>query len=223
MITILILLIILNSSADAETFDDLVRSGYTAYSVDQIEEAREILEELEMEYPDSHNRKLLQILVEIKEGNNTKAERLLIEFSNSCNINSSSCDSPSVHIIAQLIKCRLLNFESDFRFADKMIKEQFNNLYRDCYESQIDIYINNNDPERASRACDAYISLSKGDLGQGIAMKCFVVYHACFRNEDAGRIWRQLSFDNKVLLKKKYDGVETEYGQGGYVCSRQED
>jgi hypothetical protein len=223
MITILILLIILNSSADAETFDDLVRSGYTAYSVDQIEEAREILEEMEMEYPDSHLGKLLQVFVEIKEGDNKEAERLLVVFEESCNISSTSCDSPSVHIIAQLIKCRLLNYEPDFRLADKMITELFNNLYKDCYESMIDIYIKNDDHVRASRACDAYISLSKGDLGQDIAMKCFVVYHACFRNEDVGRIWRQLSFDNKVLLKEKYDGVETEYGQGGYVCSRKED
>ena len=223
MIAIIIILIMLNSSADAETFDDLVRSGYTAYSVNQLEEAKEILEELQVEYPDSHLGKLLQVFVEIKEGDNKEAERLLVVFEESCHMNSSSCDSPSVHIIAKLIKCRLLNSELEFRMADEMIIELFNNLYRDCYESQIDIYINNNDPERASRACDAYISLSKGDLGQGIAMKCFVVYHACFRNEDAGRIWRQLSFDNKVLLKKKYDGVETEYGQGGYVCSRQED
>jgi hypothetical protein len=223
MITILILLLVLNSSADAETLDDLVRSGYAAYSVDQIEEAREILEELEMEYPDSHLGKLLQVFVEIKEGNNKKAERLLVVFEEICNISSSSCDSPSVHIIAQLIKCRLLNSEPDFRLADKMITELFNNLYKDCYESMIDIYIKNDDPVRASGACDAYISLAKGDLGQDIAMKCFVVYHACFRNEDAGRIWRQLSFDNKVLLKEKYDGVETEYDQGGYVCSRQED
>ncbi|MBS1258460.1 MAG: hypothetical protein MAG551_01519 [Candidatus Scalindua arabica] len=223
MITILILLLVLNSSADAETLDDLVRSGYAAYSVDQIEEAREILEELEMEYPDSHNGKLLQILVEIKEGNNTKAERLLIELDSNCNINSSSCDSPSVHIIAQLIKCELMNSESDFRLADKMIKEQFNNLYKDCYESMIDIYIKNNDPASASRACDAYISLSEGDLGQDIAMKCFVVYYSCFRNEDARKMWRQLSVDNKELLKKQYDEVETEYGKGGYVCLRQED
>ncbi|MCR4288645.1 MAG: hypothetical protein NUV86_00065, partial [Candidatus Scalindua sp.] len=143
MITILILLIILNSSADAQTFDDLVRSGYTAYSVDQIEEAREILEELEMEYPDSHLGKLLQVFVEIKEGDNKEAERLLVVFEESCNISSTSCDSPSVHIIAQLIKCGLLNSEPDFRLADKMIKEQFNNLYKDCYESQIDIYIRN--------------------------------------------------------------------------------
>ena len=208
MITILILLIILNSSADAETFDDLVRSGYTAYSVDQIEEAREILEELEMEYPDSHNRKLLQILVEIKEGNNTKAERLLIEFSNSCNINSSSCDSPSVHIIAQLIKCRLLNSEPEFRLADEMITELFNNLYKDCYESQIDIYLSNDDPVKASKACDRYISTSKGNLNQDIAMKCFIVYYSIFRTEDAKRLWKLLSSDRKKLLRKKFGRVE---------------
>ncbi|MFQ5685773.1 MAG: hypothetical protein ACE5GV_03855 [Candidatus Scalindua sp.] len=208
MITILILLLVLNSSADAETFDDLVRSGYTAYSVDRIEDAREILEELEMEYPDSHNGKLLQILVEIKEGNNTKAERLLIEFDNSCNINSSSCDSPSVHIIAQLIKCRLLNSEPDFRLADKMITELFNNLYKDCYENQIDIYIRNEDPAMACQASDEYIRLSGGNLSQDITLKCFIVYYSSFRNDDALRLWGQLSSDNKELLRNKFGRIE---------------
>ena len=208
MITILILLIILNSSADAETFDDLVRSGYTAYSVDQIEEAREILEALEMEYPDSHSGKLLQILVEIKEGNNTKAERLLIEFSNSCNINSSSCDSPSVHIIAQLIKCRLLNSEPDFKLADEMITDLFNNLYKDCYESQIDIYLRNEDPASACVACDRYINVSGGNLSQDMTFKCFIVYYSIFRNEDAKRLWRELSSDNKELLRKQFGRLE---------------
>ena len=208
MITILILLLVLNSSADAETLDDLVRSGYTAYSIDQIEEAREILEELEMEYPDSHIGMLLQILVEIEEGNNTKAKRLLIEFSNSCNINSSSCDSPSVHIIAQLIKCRLLNSEPDFRLADKMITDLFNNLYMDCYESQIDIYIKNEDPAMACQASDEYIRVSGGNLSQDITLKCFIVYYSSFRNEDARRLWGQLSSDNKGLLRKKFGRIE---------------
>ncbi|MBT6226069.1 MAG: hypothetical protein HOI47_05355, partial [Candidatus Scalindua sp.] len=98
MIAIIIILIMLNSSADAQTFDDLVRSGYTAYSVNQLEDAKEVLEELEMEYPDSHLGKLLQVFVEIKEGDNKEAERLLVVFEENCNISSSSCDSPSVHI-----------------------------------------------------------------------------------------------------------------------------
>ena len=208
MIAIIIILIMLNSSADAETFDDLVRSGYTAYSVDQIEEAKEILEELEMEYPESHLGKLLQVFVEIKDGNNNEAERLLVVFEESCNINSYSCDSSSVHIVAKLIKSRLLNSESDFRMADEMITELFNNLYRDCYESQIDIYLRNDDPVRASKACDGYISMSGGDLNQDIAMKCFIVYHSIFRNEDARRIWGQLSFGNRELLRKQFGRIE---------------
>ena len=208
MIAIIIILIMLNSSADAETFDDLVRSGYTAYSVDQIEEAREILEELEMEYPDSHLGKLLQVFIEIKEGDNKKAERLLVVFEENCYMNSSSCDSPSVHIIAKLIKCRLLNSESEFRMADEMITELFNNLYRDCYESQIDIYLRNDDPVRASKACDRYISMSGGNLDQDIAMKCFIVYYSNFRIEDARRLWRQLSFGNKELLRKQFGRIE---------------
>ena len=208
MIAIIIILIMLNSSADAETFGDLVRSGYTAYSVNQLEEAKEILEELQVEYPDSHLGKLLQVFVEIKEGDNKEAERLLVVFEESCHMNSSSCDSPSVHIIAKLIKCRLLNSELEFRMADEMIIELFNNLYRDCYESQIDIYLRNDDPVRASMACDGYISMSVGNLNQDIAMKCFIVYHSIFRNEDARRIWGQLSFGNKELLRKQFGRIE---------------
>jgi hypothetical protein len=208
MITIIIILIMLSSSADAETFDDLVRSGYTAYSVDQLEEARAILEELEMEYPDSHLGKLLQVFVEIKDGNNKEAERLLVVFEESCNINSYSCDSSSVHIVAKLIKSRLLNSESDFRMADEMITKLFNNLYRDCYESQIDIYLRNDDPVRAIMACDGYINMSSGSLNQDIAMKCFIIYYSNFRNEDARRLWGQLSFNNKELLRKQFGRIE---------------
>ena len=208
MIAIIIILIMLNSSADAETFDDLVRSGYTAYSVNQLEEAKEILEELQVEYPDSHLGKLLQVFVEIKEGDNKEAERLLVVFEENCNISSSSCDSPSVHIIAQLIKCRLLNSEPEFRLADEMITELFNNLYKDCYESQIDIYLSNDDPVKASKACDRYISTSKGNLNQDIAMKCFIVYYSIFRTEDAKRLWKLLSSDRKKLLRKKFGRVE---------------
>lgn len=209
MIAIIIILIMLNSSANAQTFDDLVRSGYTAYSVDQIEEAREILEDMQAEYPNTHLGQLLQILVEIKEGNNIKAERLLVELDNSCDINSFSCDSPSVHIIAQLIKCRLLNSEPDFRLADKMITDMFNNLYKDCYESQIDIYIRNEDPAMACQASDEYIRVSGGgDLSQDITLKCFIVYYSSFRNEDARRLWGQLSSDNKESLRKQFGRIE---------------
>ena len=208
MIAIIIILIMMNSSADAQTFDDIVRSGYTAYSVDQVEEAREILEELEMEYPDSHLGKLLQVFVEIKEGDNKEAERLLVVFEESCNMSSTSCDSPSMHIIAQLIKGRLLNSEQDFRLADEMITEMFNNLYKDCYENQIDIYIRNEDPAMACQASDEYIRLSGGNLSQDITLKCFIVYYSSFRNEDARRLWGQLSSDNKGLLRKKFGRIE---------------
>ena len=208
MIAIIIILIMLNSSADAQTFDDLVRSGYTAYSVNQLEDAKEVLEELEMEYPDSHLGKLLQVFVEIKEGDNKEAERLLVVFEENCNISSSSCDSPSVHIIAQLIKCRLLNSEPEFRLADEMITELFNNLYKDCYESQIDIYLRNEDPASACVACDRYINVSGGNLSQDMTFKCFIVYYSIFRNEDAKRLWRELSSDNKELLRKQFGRLE---------------
>lgn len=208
MIAIIIILIMLSSSADAQTFDDLLRSGYTAYSVDQIEEAREILEELQMEYPDSHNGQLLQILVEIKEGDNIKAERMLVELDNSCDINSFSCDSPSVHIIAKLIRCKLLNSESEYRKADEMITGLFNNLSRACYENQIDIFIRNDNPAKACETCDGYINVSNDNLSQDITLKCFIVYYSSFRNEDARRLWGQLSSDNKGLLRKKFGRIE---------------
>jgi tetratricopeptide (TPR) repeat protein len=204
MIAIIIILIMLNSSADAQTFDDLVRSGYTAYSVNQLEEAKEILEELEMEYPDSHLGQIMQILVEIKEGDNEEAKRLLAEFDNSCDINSSSCDSPSVHVIAKTIQGKMFDSEATLRMADEMIGELSDELYRDCYATQIDIYLKKENPQKACDSCDEYVRISRGYLSSDIAMKCFIAYYSNFRHEDAKRVWRILSPIEKENLREIY-------------------
>jgi len=208
MITMLILLYVLNSSADAETLDELVRNGYTAYSIDQLEEAEEILNTLQSEYPNSHLGQLLQVLVKIREGKSKEAKRLLVEFDSGCNINSSSCDSPSVHIIAKTIQGRLFRSESTLREADEMIGELFNDLYRDCYEAQIDIYLEKGAPQEACDSCDEYASISEGYLNSDIALKCFIAYYSMFRNEDSKRVWTSLNSNQKDKVKKLFNKTE---------------
>lgn len=208
MIALIILLIVLNSSADAQTLDDLVRNGYAAYSIGQFEEAKEILDKLNKEYPDSHNGQLLKIMVEVKKGNDIKAGRLLAEFDNSCDMDSSSCDSPSAHIIAKLARCRMQDSESEYRKVDEMITEITNGLYKSCYESQIDLFIRNDDPAKACEACDGYIRMSEDDVNQGIALKCFVVYYSYFKNEAARWLWGQLNYDNRKLLRRQFGKIE---------------
>ena len=204
MITLLIILVILNSSADAETFDDLARNGYSAYSTGQLEEAKEILEVLQTEYPNSHLGQIMQILVEIKEGDNKEAVRLLAEFDNSCNMNSSSCDSPSIHIIAKTIQGKMLASELTLRTSDVMIGELTDDLYKDCFEAQIDVYLNNDNPQKACDSCDEYVRISEGYLSPEIALKCFIAYYSNFRHEDAKRVWRLFSPIEKENLREIY-------------------
>lgn len=152
MIALIILLVVLNSSnTDAQTLDELVRNGYTSYSIGQLEEAKEALDMLQSEYPNSHLGQLLQVLVKIKEGDSKEAKRMLVEFDNGCNMNSSSCDSPSIHIIAKTIQGKLFDSESTLRKADEMIGELSNDLYRDCYKTQIDIYLKKGNLQKSLR------------------------------------------------------------------------
>ncbi|MBC8550434.1 MAG: hypothetical protein H8D23_12385 [Candidatus Brocadiales bacterium] len=208
MIAIIIILIMLYSSADAQTFDDFVRSGYTAYSIGQLEEAKEIFEVLQTEYPDSHLGQILQILVEIREGDNKEAKRLLAEFDNSCNMNSSSCDSPSIHIIAKNIQGKMFGSEPTLRMADEMIGELSDDLYKDCFEAQIDVYLNNENPQEACNSCDKYRRISEGFLIPEIALKCFIAYYSSYRNEDAKEVWRLLGAEEKNEIKKQFIRVE---------------
>lgn len=205
MIALIILLVVLNTSnTDAETLDELVRDGYTAYSIGQLEEAKEILDELQTEYPNSHLGQILQVLIKIKEGDNRGAERLLVEFDNSCNMNSSSCDSPSVHVIAKTIQGKMFDSEATLRMADEMIGELSDDLYRDCYAAQIDIYLKKENPQKACDSCDEYVRISRGYLSSDIAMKCFIAYYSSFRNEDAKRVWRLFSPIEKENLRGIY-------------------
>lgn len=208
MITMLILLYVLNSSADAETLDELVRNGYAAYSIDQLEEAEEILSTLQSEYPNSHLGQLLQVLVKIREGENKEAKRLLVEFDSNCNMNSSSCDSPSVHVIAKTIQGRLFRSESTLREADEMIEELSNDLYRYCYEAQIDIYLEKGAPQKACDSCDEYVSISEGYLNSDIALKCFIAYYSMLRNEDSRKVWTLLNSNQKDKMKKLLNKTE---------------
>lgn len=208
MITMLILLYVLNSSADAETLDELVRNGYTAYSIDQLEEAEEIIGTLQSEYPNSHLGQLLLVLVKIREGDSEEAKRLLVEFDSNCNINSYSCDSPSVHVIAKTIQGKLFRSESTLREADEMIRELSNDLYRDCYEAQIDIYLEKGNPQKACDSCDEYVSISEGYLNSDIALKCFIAYYSVVRNEDSRRVWKLLSSNQKDKIKKLLNKTE---------------
>lgn len=208
MIALIILLLVLNSTADAETLDDLVRNGYAAYSIGQFEEAKEILDESQTEYPNSHLGQILQVLVEIKKGNNIKAERLLVEFDNSCDMNSSSCDSPSAHVIAKTIQGKMFDSETTLRMANEMISELSNDLYKDCYAAQIDIYLKKENLQKACEACDEYARISKGYLSSDIAMKCFVTYYSNFRHEDAKMAWRFLNSDQKDLIKSNLTKTE---------------
>lgn len=208
MITILILLIVLNSSANAETLDDLVRNGYTAYSIGQLEEAKEIFDELQTEYPNSHLGQILQVLVEIKEGDTREAKRLLAEFDNSCNMNSSSCDSPSVHVISKTIQGKMFSSESTLRTANEMIEELSDDLYRDCYETKIDIYIRNSNIQKACDSCDQYMRISEGNLSPDLALKCFIAYHSNFRNEDSKRVWKLLNSNQKDKIRKLFNKIE---------------
>ena len=199
---ILILLLVLNSSADAETLDELVRSGYSAYSIDELEEAEQVLSTLQSKYPNSHLGELLQVLVKIREGDSNEAKRLLVEFDSKCNMNSSSCDSPSVHVIAKTIQGRLFHSESTLREADEMIGQLFSDLYGDCYETQIEIYIKNENPQKVCDSCDEYESIYEGYLNPNIALKCFIAYYSMFRNEDSERVWKSLSSNQKHKIKK---------------------
>lgn len=205
MIALIILLIVLNTSnTDAETLDELTRNGYAAYSTDQLEDAKEILDELQSEYPNSHLGQILQILVKIKEGNNKEAERLLVVFEESCNMNSSSCDSPSIHVIAKTIQGKIFDSESAFREVDGMIKGLSDELYRDCYETQIDIYLSKGNPKKACEACDEYVHISGRCIYSDIAFKCFIANWSCFRNKEAKRLWSILSPIQRDRLKEIY-------------------
>jgi hypothetical protein len=208
MITLIILLIVLNSSADAQTLDELVRDGYIAYSTGQLEEAKEIFVVLQTEYPDSHLGQILQILIEIKEGDSKEAKRLLAEFDNCCNMNSSSCDSPSIHIIAKTIQGKMFDSEFTLRTADEMIGELTDNLYKDCFVAQIDIYLNNENLQEACDSCDKYMRISEGYLNPKIALKCFIAYYSRFRNEDAEEVWKLLGAEEKNEIKKQFVRVE---------------
>ncbi len=209
MIALIILLVVLNSSnTDAETLDELVRNGYTAYSIGQFEEAKEILDNLQTEYPNSHLGQILQVLIKIKEGDNRGAERLLVEFDNSCNMNSSSCDSPSIHVIAKTIQGKLFDSESTLRKADEMIGELSNDLYRDCYETQIDIYLKKGNPQKACDSCDEYVRISGGCIYSDIAFKCFIANWSCYRNREAKQLWKLLSPIQKDKLRGIYKDLK---------------
>ncbi len=213
MITMLILLYVLNSTADAKTLDELVRNGHTAYSINQLEEAKEILSTIQSEYPNSHLGQLLQVLVKIKEGDSKGAKKLLVEFDSNCNMNSSSCDSPSVHVIAKIIQGMLFRSESTLRKADEMIGELSNDLYRDCYEAQINIYLEKEVPQKACDSCDEYVSISEGYLNSDIAMKCFIAYYSMFRNEDSKRVWTLLNSNQKDEIKKLFNKTEFKFNK----------
>jgi len=208
MITLIILLIVLNSSAHAQTLDELVRDGYVAYSTGQLEEAKEILDDLQTEYSDSHLGLILQVLVEIKDGDNMEAERLLAEFDNSCNMTSSSCDSPSIHIIVKTIQGKMIDSEFTLITADDMIGELTDDLYKDCFEAQINVYLNNENPQGACVSCDKYRRISEGYLSPKIALKCFISYYSSYRNEDAKEVWKLLGAKEKGEIKKQFDRVE---------------
>jgi tetratricopeptide (TPR) repeat protein len=205
MIALIILLVVLNTSnTDAETLDELTRNGYAAYSIGQFEEAKEILDNLQTEYPNSHLGHILQVLIKIKEGDNRGAERLLVEFNNICNMNSSSCDSPSIHVIAKTIQGKMFDSESAFREVDEMIKGLSNELYKDCYETQIDIYLSKGNPQKACEACDEYVRISENCLYSDIALKCFIANWSCFRNKEARRLWSLLSPIQRDSLRGIY-------------------
>ncbi len=208
MIALIILLIVLNSSADAQTLDELVRDGYIAYSTEQLEEAKEVFEVLQTEYSDSHLGQILLILIEIKEGDSMEAKRLLAEFDNSCNMNSSSCDSPSIHIIAKTIQGKMFDSEPTLITADEMIGELTDDLYKDCFEAQIDVYLNNENPQETCNSCDKYRRLSEGCLSPEIALKCFIAYYSSYRNEDAKEVRRSLGAEEKNEIKKQFIRIE---------------
>jgi len=208
VITLIILLIVLNSTADAQTLDELVRDGYIAYSTGQLEEAKEVFDVLQTEYSDSHLGQILLILIEIKEGDNKEAKRKLAEFDNSCNMNSSSCDSPSIHIIAKTIQGKMFDSEFVLRTADEMIDELTDNLYKECFDTQIDVYINNENPQEACNSCDKYMRVSEGLLSPEIALKCFITYYSGFRNEKAKEVWKLLGAEEKNEIKKQFIRVE---------------
>ena len=163
---------------------------------------------MQTKYPNSHLGQLLQVLVEIKAGNNIKAERLLIELDNSCNMNSSSCDSPTAHVVAKTIQGRLFDSEDTLRMADEMVGELSDDLYRDCYAAQIDIYLRNGNLQKACDSCDEYVRISEGVLNPDIAMKCFIAYYSSFRHEDAKSVWRVLSPIQKERLRGIYKDLE---------------
>jgi hypothetical protein len=208
VITLILLLIVLNSSADAQTLDELVRGGYVAYSTGQLEEAKEIFEVLQTEYSDSHLGQILLILIEIKEGDNKEAKRKLTEFDNSCSMNSSSCDSPSIHIIAKTIQGKLFDSEFMLRTADEMIDELTDNLYKECFDAKIDVYFNNENPQEVCNSCDKYMRMSEGFLSPETTLKCFIAYYSGFRNEKAKEVWKLLSAEEKNEIKKQFIRVE---------------
>lgn len=209
MITLIILLIILNSSSSSSALsvDDLVREGYASYSTNQLEEAKEYLGQLMKEQPGSHIGQMLCVLVKVKERRNEEANRLLVRLNN-CDIASPACDSPIIHVAARMLQGKILKSESMFEKADELISELSNNLYKNCYKTQIEIYLNNGNLQKVCEACDGYARVSDGFLNSDIVLKCFVANWSTFRGRKAKQLWVLLGPIQREELRKTYKDLE---------------
>ena len=203
MIAFIIIMIIMNASnGDDKALDELLRRSNASYTVGDLEEAEEYLEEYMEEFPDSHLGQMMRVLIRIREGCDNEAHRLLVEL-NSCDIESPECDSPVVHVAAYILLGTLNGSESMFMKSEELISEITDELYKDYYKAQIDIYLAENDPQRVCIACDEYMRISDY-IPSSIAMNCFVSNWSRFDVEAAEKYWNMLSVVQKEELRGTY-------------------
>jgi hypothetical protein len=207
MITLLVLLIIMNSySADNTAVDNLLRNSYASYATEELEKSEEYLVKYMEEYPNSHAGKIMRALIRVREGRNDEAVSLLEEL-NRCDIESPECGSPLIHIAAYILQADITGSAKMIRMSEQLISDIFGDLYKDLYKAEIAVFLADENYSGVCMACDEYAAVSPDYFDAEIAMKCFVANWSCFDVENAQAFWSMLSLSQKKELMQTYSDI----------------
>jgi hypothetical protein len=207
MITLLVLLIIMNSySTDNTAVDELLRNSYASYATEQLEKSEEYLMEYMKESPASHAGKIMMAMIMVREGRKDEAVSLLDEL-NGCDIESPECDSPLIHAAAYMLQGSLTGSDRILRKSEQLISDIFGGLYKKLYKAQIEVFLADENYRGVCMACDEYAAVSSDYFDAEIAMKCFVANWSCFDVENAQTFWPMLSLPQKNELMQSYSDI----------------
>lgn len=192
--------------ATSDSVDRNLRLGLAAADVGDNKVARKYAQNILSDNRYDHTAQLLKVRALAQAGDIKAAITEAVKYDRTCR--ADQCVNESAHINLLLFLSSITNDEETLKRGQEKIAALQRKMTLQQHSSLVDFYTKQGNPHAAAAAFDKLMEASEGNLNAEQKLVGWVLYTSVFDSEKADLLYKQLSPQQKAMIKNVYDDIQ---------------